>query len=130
MNNQTEIAAFAPPVYPAMPALVNGQKCFLAAARLQAHAYQAMMRYQIEALAFLKHRCEQDVKLAEDFAASEEFNDALHVVSNFVENATSDYAAEMSKVASIGSKLASETAQRIRKEAQSTIEDKAAKTLA
>jgi hypothetical protein len=112
MNKQTETAASALQLFPATPALGNGQKFFLAAARLQANAYQALMRYQIETLGFLKHRFEQDAKLAEDLVASDEFNDAFDIVSNFVENATSDYAAEVGKVASIGSKLASETAKK------------------
>lgn len=129
MNKPTETAASALLLFPATPALANGQKLFLAAARLQAKAYQALMRYQIETLGFLKHRCEQDAKLAEDLVASDEFNDAFDIVSNFVENAACDYATEVGKVASIGSKLASETTRRVRKEAESTIKDQAAKTV-
>jgi hypothetical protein len=130
MNRQTETAASAFPLFPATPMLANGQKFFLAAARLQVNAYQALMRYQIETLGFLKHRCEQDAKLAEDLVASDEFKDAFDIVGNFVENAASDYAAEVGKVASIGSKLASETAKRVRKEADGAIKDQAAKTVA
>jgi len=129
MNKQTETAASAFPFFTAMPALANGQKLFLAAAHLQANAYQALMRYQIETLGFLKHRCEQDLKLAEDLVASDEFTDAFDVVGNFIENATSDYADEVGKVASIGSKLASETAKRVRREADSAIKDQAARAV-
>ena len=129
MNKQTATAASARQLFPATPALANGQKLFLAAAHLQANAYQALMRYQIETLAFFKHRCEQDAKLAEDLVASDEFNDAFDIVTNFVENAASDYATEVGKVASIGSKVASETARRVRKEAESAIKDQAAKAV-
>ena len=125
MNKQTETAVSALQLFTATPA--NGQKLFLAAARLQANAYQALMRFQIETLGFLKHRFEQDAKLAEDLVASDEFNDAFDIVSNFVDNATSDFAAKVGKVASICSKLASETAKKVRKEAVGAIRDEAAK---
>ncbi|WP_244529988.1 phasin family protein [Mesorhizobium qingshengii] len=113
-----------------LPMLENGQKLILAAASLQAHAFKTMMRYQIETLAFLKHRYEQDVKLAEDLVAGSEFNDAFDVFSNFLQNATSEYATEAGKVAALTSKLTSETARRVRKEAETAIEDMAAKTVA
>ena len=110
--------------------VASGQKLFIAAARLHAHAFKAMMRYQIETPSFLKHRYEQDVKLVDDLVASDEFNDAFDVFGNFMQNATSEYATEAGKVASISSKLASETARRVRKEAETTIEDMAAKAVA
>jgi hypothetical protein len=98
--------------------------------RLQAQAFRAAMRYQIETLAFLKHRYEQDVKLMDDLAESVELNDAFDVVSTFVQNATAEYATEAGKIASIGSKLASDTAKRLRIQAEATIGDMAAQTIA
>lgn len=115
---------------PLLPTATNGQKLFFAAAGLQAHAFKAMMRYQIETLSFLKHRCEQNVKLVDDLVAGNEFNEAFDVFSNFLQNATSQYAVEAGKVASIGSKLTSETVRLVRKEAETTIEDMAASTVA
>ena len=78
------------------------------------------MRYQIETLAFLKHRCEQDVKLVDNFVGSGEFIDVFDVFSNFMQNATSDYTAEAGKIAAISSKLASKTAKHLREEADRT----------
>jgi hypothetical protein len=114
----------------AEPFVAAGQKLFQAAARLQVHALKAAMKYQIETLSFLKRRCEDDMKLLEDLARSEEANDVFDVVASFIQNATSDYAAEAGRVASIGARLASETARRVRKEADDTIEDMAAATTA
>jgi hypothetical protein len=88
------------------------------------------MRYQIEALSFIKHRYEQDVKLIDDLVASEVLDDAFDICSGFWQDAMSEYSIEVSKVAAIGSKLASETARRVRKETTTTIEDMAAKTVA
>jgi hypothetical protein len=113
-----------------LPMAENSQKVVLAAASLQAHAFKAMMRYQIETLAFLKNRYEQDVKLADDLVAGFEFNDAFDIFSTFLQNATSEYAIEAGKVAALTSRLASETARRLRKEARTAIEDVAAKTVA
>ncbi|PBB24113.1 hypothetical protein CK226_21205 [Mesorhizobium sp. WSM4311] len=113
-----------------LPMAENGQKAVLAAVSLQAHAFKAMMRYQIETLAFLRHRCEQDIKLADDLIGGPEFNDAFEVVSTFLQNAASDYVTEAGKVATLTSKLASESAGLVRKEARTAIEDIAARTVA
>jgi len=113
-----------------LPMVENGQKVVLAAASLQAHAFKAMMRYHIETLGFLKHRYEQDVKLAGDLIDGAEFNEAFDIFSTFLQNATLEYTTEAGKVAGLTSKLASETAKRVRKEAKTAIEDAAAKTVA
>ncbi|RVA07699.1 phasin family protein [Mesorhizobium sp. M7A.F.Ca.US.002.01.1.1] len=113
-----------------MQLVENGQKVVLAATSLQAHAFKAMMRYHIETLGFLKHRYEQDVKLAGDLLDGAEFNDAFDIFSTFLQNATLEYTTEAGKVAGLTSKLASETAKRVRKEAKTAIEDAAAKTVA
>ncbi|WP_292168453.1 phasin family protein [Mesorhizobium sp.] len=111
------------------PRANNGLRFLLAAADLQAQAFKAMMRCQIETHSFLKHRCEQNVRLADDLVAGNEFNDAFDVLNTFFQNATSDYAIEAGRVASIGSKLASETAERVRKGTETTVEDLAASTV-
>ncbi|MBE1711421.1 phasin family protein [Mesorhizobium japonicum] len=113
-----------------LPMVENGQKVVLTAVSLQAHAFKAMMRYQVETLTFLRHRCEQDIKLADDLIGGPEFNDAFEVVSTFLENAVSEYVTEAGKVATLTSKLASEAAGLVRKEARTAIEDIAAKTVA
>jgi hypothetical protein len=107
-----------PFLVPILPFVANGQKLALAATRLQAQAFKAAMRYQIEALGFLKRRFEQDVKFVDDLAGSNEFNDAFDVFATFMQNAATEYATEASKVISIGSKLASDTARRVRKETE------------
>jgi len=105
-----------------LPMAENSQKVVISAASLHAHAFKAMMRYQIETLAFLKNRYEQDVKLADDLVAGFEFNDAFDIFSAFLQNATSEYALEAGKVAALTSKLASETARRLRKTLKPAVE--------
>lgn len=113
-----------------IPLFANGQKFFLATARLQAQAYKAAMRYQIEMLNFLKQRYEQDVKLVDELVASDKLNDAFDVVTDFMQNAATEYTSEAGKIARIGSKLSSETARRMRKQADEIVEDLATKTVA
>lgn len=120
----------SPTTTPLLPFAAANQKLFQAGARLQANAVRAAMRYHIETLSFLKRRCEADAKLMDDLADSQEFNDAFDVVSNFVQNAAAEYTTEVSKLASIGSRLASETAKSTRDEARDMIEDLAAATAA
>lgn len=115
---------------PSLPIVAGGQKLLHAGVHLQAHALKVLMRYQLEALTFLKHRCEEDMKLMDDLAESEEFKDAFDILGAFYQNATTEYANEAGRIASIGSKLASETAQRLRKEADGVIEEMAAQTAA
>lgn len=127
MQTRSEQSSLA---MPSLPYLAGAQRLLHATAQLQAHALRASMRYQVEMLAFMKRRCETDMKLMDDLVASEEFKDAFDIVSAFMQNATSDYNAEAGKIASVGSKLASETAKRVREEAGKAIEDIAAQTAA
>lgn len=113
-----------------LPFAQTGQKLMRATAAMQAYSTRALLRYQIESLSFLKRRFEDDLKLLEKLTAGDEFVDAFDVFANFVQKATSDYANEAGKFASIGARLASETAGQVRKEAETTMNDMAAATLA
>lgn len=125
MHTRTELLSLDMPL---LPMAENGQKFFLTA--VQMHAFKAMMRYNVEALAFLKHRCEQDAKLADDLITGTQFNDAFDTFAAFLQNATSQYVTEAGNVATLTSRLASETARHMRKGARIAIENAAAKTVA
>lgn len=113
-----------------IPYLAQGQRLALATARLQAQTFRSAMRFQIEMLGFLKHRFEQDVRFMDDLVASTELNDAFDVVTDFMQNTAAEYTSEAGKMASIGSKLTSETARQIRAQAEGVVEDLAAATIA
>lgn len=106
---------------PSIPFFAEGRNAFNAGMQIQAQAFGALLRYQIEGLAFLKRRYEQDAKLVEELATSEEMKDSLDIVSAFAQNAASDYAAEAGRLASLSSKLASEAAKQARKEAETMV---------
>lgn len=112
----------------ATPYMANGQKFLIAGFRLQAQACKAAMRYQIEMLDFLKHRYEKDVKFVDDLVARDELTDTFDVVTDFMQNAATEYAAEAGKIAGIGSRLSSDSARRVRRQAEEMVEDLAAKT--
>jgi hypothetical protein len=113
-----------------IPYLAQGQRLALATARLQAQTFRSAMRFQIEMLGFLKHRFERDVRFMDDLVASTELNDAFDVVADFMQNAAAEYTSEAGRMASIGSKLTSETAREIRAQAKDAVEDLAATTIA
>lgn len=113
---------------PAIPLMTNGQKFAFAVARFQGHAVTGMMRYQIEALDFLKQRCEEDVKLVDDLIASEDVNKAFGICAGWAEKAIAGYSTQAGKVASISSELASETAKRMQKEAETITREVTAPT--
>ncbi|CDX51151.1 conserved hypothetical protein [Mesorhizobium plurifarium] len=113
-----------------LPFAQTGQKLLRAMAATQAHSIRALLRYQIESVSFLKRRFEDDLKLVEKLTSGDEFVDAFDVFVNFIQNATSDYANEAGKFASIGARLASDTAGQVRMEAATTMDDMAAATLA
>lgn len=113
-----------------MPYFAQGQRLALATARLQAQTFRSAMRFQIEMLGFLKHRFEQDVRFMDDLVASGELNDAFDVVADFMQSAATEYTSEAGKLASIGSKLTSETARQIREQVKDAVDDLAAATIA
>jgi hypothetical protein len=66
----------------------------------------------------------------DDLVASGELNDAFDVVADFMQNAATEYTSEAGKLASIGSKLTSETARQIREQVEDAVDDLAAATIA
>ena len=112
------------------PIVWDGQKAVFAMAHLQAQAFKAMMRYSIESASFLKHRCEEDVRLIDDLAAAKDFGEALEVFAEFSRDALSDYSREAGKMAGMGSKVASTALVQVRKEAETAMEEMGAATVA
>lgn len=111
-----------------MPMVSNVQSAMLAYLHLQAQALKSALRYQSEALGFLKHRYEEDMKLFDQLVTTRDLNDALSIYSSFYQTAASEYSQEASKMADIGSEMASETARQVRKETENVTDDMMAAT--
>jgi hypothetical protein len=114
----------------AAPGPAELQKMAFAAARLQAHAFTSILRFQIEALMFMRHRLEQDMRLAESLARSIDFSDAFDMFAQFAQNAATEYSDESGRMAEITAKVASDAARKVRRETRGAIEDMAASTVA
>ncbi|KWV57133.1 hypothetical protein AS026_31340 [Rhizobium altiplani] len=118
------------PIPSNLPAIAAAEKLLEAGVGFQVQVLSAASRLQIESFDFLMRRCQQQVRLVGDLVGSAGSNDALDVIGDFVRVAKIDYAAEVSTMLMIGSKLASEAAHRIREEAASGLNDMAARTVA
>jgi len=95
----------------ANPLLADGQKAAFALARMQGQALRAVMEYQMEALSFLRHRYEEDLRLFDDIAGTDELKDVMQVYNRFCESAVKEYAQEAVKLAGMTKNGALEAAQ-------------------
>jgi hypothetical protein len=73
----------------------------MAAVHMQAHALKDLIHVQIESLAFVKRRCEHDLKLIDDLITSEKYHNMFGVYGQLCRDAFSEYAAETRKLMSI-----------------------------
>lgn len=113
-----------------VPLVETNEKFAMAVAHMQAHAFKAFLRVQIESLTFFKHRCEQEVKLVDDLLTSEKYHNTVGVYGEFCQKAFAEYANEARKFTSIGSRIVSDSAKQASREVDSTIEDVTARTIA
>lgn len=100
------------------------------AARGQAGALKAAVRWQGEYLSFLARRSEATVRLLDDLVADDEFGDAFDIVCTYMQNAALDWATEAGRLAALGPQMASGTAEVLRERAEALAEDMAASTVA
>lgn len=95
------------------PISVEGANVLFSLGRLQTDAFNAMLRYQIEALGFLKSRCEQDLQFLQEIWSPGHVNDSFDLWCCFWQKAFLDYSREAGRVADIGSNIAAKAAKRI-----------------
>ena len=110
------------------PAFTTAKGLLEDGAAIQRQILNASSRLHIETLDFFLRRYEEQVKLIGNLIGSVEYNDALDAVGDFVRTAKIDYATEASRLATIGSQFAVETAKRVRDDAKSTLDEIAART--
>lgn len=133
MTSRTVPTPHFPTAFAAWPderAYEGAQKLFSLAARSQAEMLKAALRWQVESLSFLARRGEETVKLLDDLVDDDEFADAFDIVSTYMQNAAMDWVAEAGRLAAAGPKMASETVQILREQADALAEDMAASTVA
>ncbi len=111
------------------PISVEGANVLFSLGRLQTDAFNAMLRYQIEALGFLKSRCEQDLQFLQEIWSPGHVNDSFDLWCCFWQKAFLDYSREAGRVADIGSNIAAKAAKRIHGEEKLLAENLVAQTV-
>ena len=105
------------------------QSIIRASTHMQAHALKAMIRAQIETVAFARHRYERNLKLIDDLVESEKYQNTFGVYGEFCRDAASEYAEEMRKLTSLGTRLVSDSTELVDGEIEKIFEDAAARTI-
>lgn len=111
-----------------LPATASEPVMFMA--HLQAGAFKAMLKWQIESLGFLRHRYEQDIKLIDALLDVPEPGEMLSTCSCFFQNALDDYSREAVKAANYSGKVVTDAAREMRAEAEKISENAMAATVA
>ncbi|NRP75689.1 hypothetical protein ILFOPFJJ_06612 [Ensifer psoraleae] len=96
-----------------IPTPLEGPNVLFSLGRLQTDALGAMLRCQIEALSFLKSRCEQDLQYLQEVWSPAHVNDSFDLWCSFWQDAFLDYSKEAGRMADIGSSIAAKAAKRV-----------------
>ena len=97
-------------------ALPDMQKLMMVAPHMQAALMKAAIDQQRELFAFLERRCSEDMKLADKIGSATSVSDVYSACLGFYTDAATQYAAEASKAAEIGSQSAIEVAHDIQQQ--------------
>ncbi|RCW81306.1 hypothetical protein C7476_111168 [Phyllobacterium bourgognense] len=81
-------------LFNSVPFAQTSRTLAMAAVHIQAHSIKDLIRLQIESLAFVQSRCEQDVKLIDELVTSEKYHNTFGVYAEFCRDAASAYANE------------------------------------
>lgn len=119
----TEFPFLFPEFYKAMDGVLAG-------AKIQAAFADAALRFQIERLSFLQDRLEKDLKFLGTLAAAPGRSDSLDVLNDFTDELIIDYARETSRFFTVLSLVAEDAAVLARGEAERSMIDIAATSVA
>lgn len=112
-----------------MPAPFEDPNVFFSIGRLQTDPLSAVLRYQIEALSFLKSRCEQDLRYLQEIWSPAHVNDSFDLWCSFWHDAFLDYSKDAGRMADIGSSIAAKAAKRVHGEEKLFADNLAAQTV-
>ncbi len=112
-----------------VPTQLEGPDVIFSLGRLQTDALSAVLRYQIEALSFLKSRCEQDLRYLQEIWSPAHVNDSFDLWCSFWQDAFLDYSKEAGRMADIGSSIATKAAKRVHGEEKLFVDNLAAQTV-
>mgnify|MGYP000432718621 CR=1 FL=1 len=98
-------------------------------AKFQIGSWKAMLKWQVESLDFLKHRCEQDIRFIDELMQTPEPGEMLSTYSCFLQNALDDYSREAVKAAHMSNRMVNDAARDFRHQAEALSEDMMAATV-
>ncbi|NLS08306.1 hypothetical protein HGP14_34545 [Rhizobium sp. P32RR-XVIII] len=116
-----------PFVFPQFHKAMDG---VLAEAKIKAEFANAALRFQIEGLSFLQDRLEKDLKFFGTLAAAPASSDSLDVLNDFTDELIIDYARETSRFFTVLALVAQNAAVLAHGEAERSIIDIAATSVA
>lgn len=102
--------------FPQTPA-VDLQSMFLTLPHMQAAGLRAALAEQREVLSFAKHRCDEELALAQQLADARDVKGFYEAFLRFFEGAARDYVAELKRVSQIGARASSIAGKEMRREA-------------
>jgi hypothetical protein len=114
---------FASTLGPQLPAAVDGRMFLLPMEHFQAASMQAMLRYQIEMLTFMKNRTEHYMRFWEDLLESDYARDGFDLYCGFWRDALQDYSDEAERLTRIGARMAAQTAKQVRDDQEELTEE-------
>ncbi|WP_457664195.1 hypothetical protein [Sinorhizobium medicae] len=112
-----------------IPSQLEGPNVLFSLGRVQTDALSAVLRYQIEALSFLKSRCEQDLRYLQEIWSPAHVNDSFDLWCTFWQDALLDYSKEAGRMADIGSSIAAKATMRVHGEEKLFADNLAARTV-
>lgn len=130
MTTPTPITSAWQSWFPLQPGLPDYEEMLLALPRLQAAGLKALLEEQREMVAFVKHRCDADLHLADRIAHANAFKEVFDAMLVFYEAAAKDYSAEAAKLAERSSHAAGDVMKSVKQEAASLTRPQAVKQAA
>jgi hypothetical protein len=85
MSKQPDNAAVEAGI-PSSQMLMNTENFMMSLARLNGLALQSILRMNVEAMSFVKHRYEQDVKILDALVKCEGINEAMNTYTQFMKD--------------------------------------------
>ncbi len=94
-----------------------GENFLFSAVHMNGLICRSMARYGLEVTDFIHHRLKEDLNTAKAMANCQSFASLNDRGMEFCAKAFDDYSSETAKLANLGTNLATETAEKLRKEA-------------
>ncbi|MCP3056644.1 phasin family protein [Aurantimonas marianensis] len=101
-----------------------GQRSFAAMTHMNAHLFQALVRYNGALLDFARHRLERELEMSGKLAGCKSPDEAASLIQDFYKTAFAEYSDEVGTLMELGAKVTSSTMDGIGRETAAVINGK------